>query len=249
MGDQGRLYVAEEIVPAYKQLVREADLILPNQFEAELLSGVSISTLSGVANAVRTLHKSFGTRHVVVTSVGFGGATGNDGDGGGEDDGKSPGVLTVVGSTRKDDGTARLFKVEVPKLNCFFSGTGDMFAGLMAARLREAAAEADLLSRTSWASDDDVAAIDLPLAKATEKVLSSMQVVLEKTLKARDKEMEGFGASPGASIGGVDGELGGDSEAKRRYLAETKAAEVRVVRYARDLLDPEPRYKAQALEV
>lgn len=35
MGDNGKLYVAEEIVPAYKELVRHADLILPNQYEAE----------------------------------------------------------------------------------------------------------------------------------------------------------------------------------------------------------------------
>lgn len=35
MGDNGRLYVAEECVPAYKSLIRDADLIVPNQFEAE----------------------------------------------------------------------------------------------------------------------------------------------------------------------------------------------------------------------
>ena len=35
MGDNGKLYVAEDVVPAYKGLIRDADLILPNQFEAE----------------------------------------------------------------------------------------------------------------------------------------------------------------------------------------------------------------------
>lgn len=35
MGDNGRLYVAEEVVPAYQSLIEYADLILPNQFEAE----------------------------------------------------------------------------------------------------------------------------------------------------------------------------------------------------------------------
>ena len=38
MGDNGKLYVAEDVVPAYKNLVRDADLILPNQFEAEFVS-------------------------------------------------------------------------------------------------------------------------------------------------------------------------------------------------------------------
>lgn len=35
MGDEGKIYVSEEVVPAYKSLLRDADLILPNQFEAE----------------------------------------------------------------------------------------------------------------------------------------------------------------------------------------------------------------------
>ena len=35
MGDNGNLYVAKEVVPAYKKLMGHADLILPNQFEAE----------------------------------------------------------------------------------------------------------------------------------------------------------------------------------------------------------------------
>lgn len=35
MGDQGKLYVNEDVVPVYKNLLHDADLILPNQFEAE----------------------------------------------------------------------------------------------------------------------------------------------------------------------------------------------------------------------
>ena len=35
MGDNGRLYVNEDVIPAYKNLLHEADLILPNQYEAE----------------------------------------------------------------------------------------------------------------------------------------------------------------------------------------------------------------------
>ena len=35
MGDQGELYVDENVVPAYKKLMRDADLLIPNQFELE----------------------------------------------------------------------------------------------------------------------------------------------------------------------------------------------------------------------
>lgn len=35
MGDNGQVYVEADTVPAYKSLIKDADLILPNQFEAE----------------------------------------------------------------------------------------------------------------------------------------------------------------------------------------------------------------------
>lgn len=35
MGDQDQLYVGEDVVPVYKSLLALADLIVPNQFEAE----------------------------------------------------------------------------------------------------------------------------------------------------------------------------------------------------------------------
>lgn len=35
MGDEGKLYVSEDVIPVYKKLLHSADLILPNQFEAE----------------------------------------------------------------------------------------------------------------------------------------------------------------------------------------------------------------------
>lgn len=43
MGDNGKLYIPEDEVPEYKSLLREADLILPNQFEAECVHYVSRS--------------------------------------------------------------------------------------------------------------------------------------------------------------------------------------------------------------
>lgn len=180
------------------------------------------------------MHTQFGVPHVVVTSVRFG------------DDEEQ---LSVIGSSRTSAGALRLFKIEIPALQCFFSGTGDMFAALMVVRLREACLEAGLLERRSWVSDDEVKAVDLPLAKATQKVLASMQMVLEKTMKARNLEMERFGAGPGSAIGVVDAEHGSNGESKRRYLAETKAAEVRIVRNVRDLMEPEIKYQIEELVI
>ena len=86
-------------------------------------------------------------------------------------------------------------------------------------------------------SGAEVTATELPLARAAELVLSSMQTVLEKTVR------EGMG-----NVGGEGG--GGDEEGKkrRRHLAETKMAEVRVVRNVRDLWWPGERYRAVEFE-
>ena len=157
-------------------------------------------------------------------------------------------MLCVVGSTACSDGSARMFKIEVPRLHCFFSGTGDMFAALTVVRLREVCMQAGLLETNSWRSPDSVSPVDLPLAHAVQKVLSSMQMVLGKTMKARDQEMDRFDAAKTESAGGLDAMAGREGEEKRRYLAQTKAAEVRLVRHAKDLKEPEVRYKIEALE-
>ncbi|ETN43505.1 pyridoxal kinase [Cyphellophora europaea CBS 101466] len=236
MGDQGKLYVAEEEVDAYGQLAGQADLVLPNQFELELLAGLEVGSIGkgGMKSCVEAMGKlhATGVSHIVVTSIRV--------EGQGEDE------LQVVGSSVNSKGEGRYFVVKVPKLDCFFSGTGDMFAGLMVARLREECEQQGTLRQRAWMSDDGVGPADLPLARATEKVLSSMQMVLEKTMTARDEQMAHFGQSPGASIGGLDGDQI-STEEDRRYLAQTQAAEVRVVRNQKDLLEPDERYKAEAV--
>lgn len=238
MGDQGRLYVSEALVDKYTSLLHEADLVLPNQFEAELLTGMSKGRIGekgeeGVVEAVEKLHEK-GVPHVVVTSVRVQGREG---------------VLVVVGSSMMSDGKARTWKIEVKEIQGFFSGTGDMFAALTVARLREECAKMELLGVKQWMPGDEVRAQETPLAKAVEKVLSSMQMVLEKTRERRDEEMEKYGkGGKQDSVGmGVEGDHSGGEEA-RRYLAETKASEVQVVRNWRMLVDPEVRYKAEAVE-
>jgi pyridoxine kinase len=128
-----------------------------------------------------------------------------------------------------------------------------MFAALTVVRFREACLHAGLLGKKSWMSDDEVPAVELPLARSCEVVLSSMQTVLEKTIKARDdamRQFDGEGSGKMNSVGvGMDGGNGEDSEEKKRYLAETKAAEIRVVRNVADLRSPEVKFKATAVEV
>ncbi|GAM85960.1 hypothetical protein ANO11243_039700 [Dothideomycetidae sp. 11243] len=224
MGDNGTIYVQEDTVPAYKGLMRDADLILPNQFEAELLSDVKITDEASLAQAVEALHQKYHLPHIIITSVRFG---------------DSASELSVIGSSAKSDMTPRLFKLSAPALPVFFSGTGDMFAALMVARLREACSKADLLGTASWQSPDEVSPAKLPLAIAAGKVLASMHAVLEKTMAAREHMVKE-----------IESEVHGMDEGKKtHHLRLTKAAEVRVVRNVQDLIDPpgKERFRARAL--
>lgn len=113
-----------------------------------------------------------------------------------------------------------------------------MFAALIVVRLREAVSDQGLFSVKSWQSPDEVGALDLPLAKATEKVLGSMHTILQKTKMARDVEL--------GKMSGPQGALEKESE-KRLHLRKTKAAEVRLVRNLEDLRNPAIQHRAQAL--
>ena len=69
MGDEGRLYVSDTIPAAYKTLLHDADMIVPNAFEAELLSGVKITDMKTLVQAVTILHRDYHVPHIIVTSL------------------------------------------------------------------------------------------------------------------------------------------------------------------------------------
>ncbi|KAK8083488.1 pyridoxine kinase [Apiospora saccharicola] len=247
MGDNGKLYVADDVVPAYRGLVHLADLILPNQFEAEyvvallpLLSEVKITDFASLRTAVETLHSRYNLPHIVITSVSLP-LTAEQA----EPESRPPAhTMSVVGSTRTSTGKSRLFSITFPVFDAYFSGTGDMFAALMVVRMREAVASSSLKDKASWLSDDDVDALDLPLAKAAEKVLASMHEVLSRTCEAMQVELDRELADDPAKEGGLSGE----ERAKKVHLLKSRAAELRLARNWGCLRGPTIEYRAVKLE-
>ncbi|KAK1834807.1 pyridoxal kinase, partial [Podospora conica] len=229
MGDNGTLYVAQDVVPVYRSLVPYADLILPNQFEAELLSEVKITDMPSLALAIQVLHERYAVPHIVITSVSL-------------PQHPTPTAaprssLSVVGSTMTSSRRARAFQIVFPAIDCYFSGTGDMFAALTVVRMREAVCGTPggvVAGSEAWRSGDEVDALDLPLARAVEKVLASMHEVLTKTREA----MVGAGAVV------VGGGGGGGEEKKAARLIKSKAAELRLVRHLDSLRFPEVQFRA-----
>ncbi|ERT03056.1 pyridoxal kinase [Sporothrix schenckii ATCC 58251] len=235
MGDNGKLYVADDVAPEYKKLLSHADLILPNQFEAELLSGVKIKNMETLERAIQVLHEQFQVPHIVITSVSL------------SHPNHPPSSLSVIGSSRTSTGQARTFKIVFPSIDCYFSGTGDMFGALMVVRMREAVTNAPdaatLLQRRAWLSDDSVDAIDLPLARAAEKVLASMHEVLTKTCDGLEVQMQAAEAT--LDRHGVTGDA---ERAKALHLLKSGAAELRLPRNVNSLRSPTVSFHAVKMQ-
>lgn len=112
MGDNGKMYVPEALKEIYrKEIIPLADIVVPNQFELELLSNAKINTMSELQNALKELHK-IGPKTVAVSSTEI-----ND-------------KLTAIVSTSKDN---KLIKIDIPKIPANFTGSGDLFAALFLA--------------------------------------------------------------------------------------------------------------------
>lgn len=72
MGDNGKMYVPEDILPVYRDIVVPlADILTPNQFEAELITGLEMKCLAGALKIIQVLHEK-GVKTVVLSSTDLG---------------------------------------------------------------------------------------------------------------------------------------------------------------------------------
>ncbi|XP_015998981.1 pyridoxal kinase isoform X2 [Rousettus aegyptiacus] len=128
MGDkwngEGSMYVPEDLLPVYKdKVVPLADIITPNQFEAELLTGRKIHSQEDALAVMDMLH-SMGPDTVVITSSDLPSSRGSN-------------YLIALGSqrTRRPDGSVvtERIRMEMLKVDAVFVGTGDLFAAMLLA--------------------------------------------------------------------------------------------------------------------
>ncbi|XP_028623781.1 pyridoxal kinase isoform X1 [Grammomys surdaster] len=128
MGDkwngEGSMYVPQDLLPVYRdKVVPVADIITPNQFEAELLSGRKIHSQEEAFEVMDLLH-GMGPDTVVITSSDLPSPQGKD-------------YLIALGSQRirKPDGSmvTQRIRMEMHKVGAVFVGTGDLFAAMLLA--------------------------------------------------------------------------------------------------------------------
>ncbi|XP_058063555.1 pyridoxal kinase [Anopheles bellator] len=119
MGDEGVMYVPKELLPIYRdEIVPLADIITPNQYEVELLTGKQIKTEDDVWEAVKWFHDK-GVRTVAISSSELG----------------SKDTLMAFVSHCAAAGIER-YRLAIPKQGnniIRFTGTGDLFASLFLA--------------------------------------------------------------------------------------------------------------------
>lgn len=207
-----------------------------------LLSDVKITDMASLTRAIEVIHKTYRVPHIVLTSVSLDTSTppppsSTTSTPTSASDATPTKTLSVIGSTMTSTHAPRAFKIRFPAIDAYFSGTGDMFAALMVVRMREAVVTAaqPLGGREAWLSDDAVDALDLPLARAAEKVLGSMHEVLDATSRSMQAEVRRAA------------EEIGDGDEKRMHLARSKAAELRLVRHLGSLREPSVSFKAQRM--
>jgi len=211
MGDDGELYVAAEVVPIYKSIIPSADIILPNQFEAELLSSCTIDSLESVSKCLERLHQIYRVAHIVISSVRLG---------------SHPDFIFCCGSTATSCLRPRAFFLAAPIIDGPFVGTGDLFAALLLIQLHR--------YRDRLVPHDHIPAEDVPLAKALEWVIASMQGVLKNTKLYMDREEAKYR------------DVQSQSE-RERHVQNMRAAELRLVRSQDALLRPQITVRAARL--
>ncbi|KAI3462594.1 hypothetical protein Pfo_019257 [Paulownia fortunei] len=90
LGDEGKLYIPQELVSVYREkVVPVASMLTPNEFEAELLTGFRIVSEQDGREACNILHAA-GPSKVVITSKNI------------------DGNLLLIGSHQKEKGTGDL---------------------------------------------------------------------------------------------------------------------------------------------
>ncbi len=126
MGDNGRVYARPGVVEFLRdRAAPEADILTPNLFELELLTGAPASSLEAAAGAMRALALR-GARAVVVTSF----------------DRETPADAL---DTLALDATG-LWRVRVSRAGRSFEGAGDLFSALFLAAYLERRAAGEALA-------------------------------------------------------------------------------------------------------
>ncbi|KAF0757429.1 pyridoxal kinase [Aphis craccivora] len=112
MGDNKKMYVPKEILDIYKnEIIHLTDILTPNEYELELLTGINITTLNDINKALNILYGR-GCKTVVVSSSNI----------------SSNSVMKCIG---RNFSYEEYIELDIPIIDQSFIGTGDFFTALL----------------------------------------------------------------------------------------------------------------------
>lgn len=226
MGDDGRVYVSEAVIPIYKSLMPKATCATPNYFEAELLTGIKIISASSLLASLKAFHDLYHIPHIVISSValpaselallGFPPST------------SCSRQLVCAGSSLGTDANgqqrATAFGIAFPELSEgkteHYTGVGDVFSSLVLARFPPHPA--------SMAPPSLPVHPISPLAPTVELAIASLQGILANT-RAHALAL----ANGNASLLVMREGEGPEERVRRARLVE-----LRLIQSQKEILDP-----------
>ncbi|BGO93571.1 Putative pyridoxal kinase [Rhodotorula toruloides] len=230
MGDDGRIYVSESVIPIYKALLPRATCATPNYFEAELLTDIKILDATSLQLALRTFHERYRTPNIVVSAVslplselvklGFVDAPALS------TSSSTSRMLVCAGSTLLSAPGEPLkttsFGIAFPELAEHYEGVGDVFSALVAGRFPSASDPAF--------SDHPIS----PLARTVELAIASLQGILAKT---RQHALS-------LAKGRADLIVPREGESAEERVRRLRTVELRLVQSQHEILNPDVKYRA-----
>lgn len=184
IGDVGRGIFVREGIPEFmrRQAVPAADIITPNQFELDYLSGRKSNTLHSARDAVRAIH-DLGPRAILVTSL-HTNETPDD-------------CIDMLASDLRGS-----FLVRTPRLPLTVNGAGDAVAALFFAHYLRSGQIGDALARAAscifgvLARTAETGAREIQFIAAQEEIVRPMRVFEARPLEPLRRKVEQKALAP-----------------------------------------------------
>ncbi|KAI0676142.1 Ribokinase-like protein [Trametes maxima] len=185
LGDSGRMYVAPEVVPIYRDALPLATVITPNWFEVEVLTDIKMVDATSLRQAIRKLHETYHVPHVVISSIPLKPwltallpnhlrpPT----------DASDNAYLACIASskTAASSPSGAVFAKTFPCLPGYFSGVGDLFSALVLAHFDDTSAEGKL---------DGESALSHAASQAASKTHAILSLTHETALTLPEDERQ-----------------------------------------------------------
>ncbi|KAG6853391.1 hypothetical protein C0991_004792 [Blastosporella zonata] len=135
MGDAGKLYVAADVIPIYREMLPLSTIISPNWFEVETLTDVKLEDLSSLRKALSILHNTYHVPNVVISSIPLTPWLSAALPSFIESADDTEQLLCLASSCSRDSPEEQpiVYAQSVPLLPGYFSGVGDLFSALLLA--------------------------------------------------------------------------------------------------------------------